>query len=197
METHYEILLSVVTFDLFGMFIDGVDFGQTETEAYSEGLEMLDYDSINILSNLFSIHIFLITLLLQALFAFILRFSCCNGPTQWRVCTICRKAKESNISENIVLGSLRLFLTGFLEILICATIGVGVFSLSELTNLDKLTCTVNIFYILCLVLFIAIVIWFLVSKSRFLINLKDTRDRLEQLKVLKIIEQKYSKEKED
>ena len=57
---HYEILVSVVTFDLFGYFIEDVDFGQTQTEPYNKGLGMLSYDSLNILSNLFSIHIFLI-----------------------------------------------------------------------------------------------------------------------------------------
>ena len=172
------------------MFIDGVDFGQTETEAYSEGLEMLDYDSLNIISNLFSIHIFLIALLSQALFSFVLRLSCCGVPTQWKLCTICRKAKESNIGDNIVIGALRLFLTAFLEILICATIGLGIFNLpdgQEMTNVDIVTCAVNIFYILSLILFITIVVWFLFSKSLFLLELKDTRDRLEQLKVLKTI----------
>ena len=129
-ELHYEILVSVVTFDLFGYFIEDVNFGQTETEPYSEGLDTLKYDSINILTNMFSVHVFITLLIMYAIFSFVLQFSCCRIP-DWRVCKMCRSAQSSKISEYLVVGALRIFLTGFLEILICSYIGMGIFNLSN------------------------------------------------------------------
>ena len=157
---------------------------------------MLSYDSLNILSNLFSIHIFLLLVMSQALIIFILQLSCCQVHNQ-KYLKICRKAKNSKINEIIVISTFRIFLTGFLEILICASIGIGIFSLpGELTKIDKVTCVVNIFYIVCLIVFSVTLFWFIFVKAKLLIKFKETRDRLEHLKVLRIIFEKYGKEAE-
>ena len=81
--------------------------------------------------------------------------------------------------------------------MICASIGIGIFSLpGELTKIDKVTCVVNIFYIVCLIVFSATLFWFIFVKAKLLIKFKATRDRLEHLKVLRIIFEKYGKEAE-
>ena len=72
----FDSLIEVVTFDLFGIWIEDVNFGQTETEPFSNSFDRLKYDSLNILTNMFSMHIFLIFLLLQTIFYFILGMSC-------------------------------------------------------------------------------------------------------------------------
>ena len=63
-DQQYEILISVVTFDIFGYWIEDVNFGQTETEPFNDGMGYLKYDSLNIITNMFSIHVFIVLLLL-------------------------------------------------------------------------------------------------------------------------------------
>ena len=101
-------------------------------------------------------------------------------------------AKSSQISENLATGALRIFMTGFLEIAICSYIGLGIFELKEMTTIDILTAVVNICYIVCLFIFSVTAFWFILWKASPLIKFKATRDRLEHLKVLKILNDKYA-----
>ena len=75
-KSWYEILISVVTFDYFGYFIEDVNFGQTETEPYNDGLGFLKYDSLNIITNMFSVHVFVILLLLRTILALVIHRCC-------------------------------------------------------------------------------------------------------------------------
>ena len=79
------MLIDVVTFDLFGYWIEGVNFGQTETEPYSEEIGSLEYDTINILTNLFSVNLFVLIVLLQGLFFLTIKLTCLRN------CTICKR----------------------------------------------------------------------------------------------------------
>lgn len=191
-ETHFDILVAIVTFDLFGFFIEGVNFGQTETEPFNEGLGALSYDSINILTNLFSMHIFVLYTLLSALFCFVIGMSICRIPN-WRVCHCCRKAQDADIGENFAVQALRIFLTGFLEILICSYIGLGIFKLpGDLSRVDWLAAFVNIFYIVGLFIFCVTMLWFVFCKSKKLQRIKATRDKLEYCKILKLLYKKQA-----
>lgn len=136
------MLISVVSFDLFGTWIEGVNFGQTETDPYSEGLNTLDYDSLNILTNMFSVHIFVLILLLQALIGSIVRHYCnCLGNS-----AVCRRCRSYSVRETVVMGVLRILLTGFLEILLSTIIGIGIFKLDSFTSVDIVTVIVTVGY---------------------------------------------------
>lgn len=87
---------------------------------------------------------------------------------------------------------LRVFMTGFLEVLICSLIGLSLLNqVEETTEVDILTFVVNIVYLACLVLFCLTLAYFLLCKSGTLITLKAARDRLEHLKLLKVIHERY------
>lgn len=179
-------MIEVVTFDLFGFWIEDVNFGQTETEPFSENLNKLKYDSINILTNMFSLHVFILILCFQAVLVFALGLSCLKN------CACCQKCQNKvPASEIFVQGGLRILLTGFLEIFLCSIIGLGIFELgSDMTVIDMLTSGVNIAYIVALAAFIFLLCWFVFWKTRRLVEIKETRNRLEHLQILKIIHTK-------
>ena len=77
--------------------------------------------------------------------------------------------------------------TGFLEILLCTYIGLGVFEIKDMTDVDKLTAAVNIFYVINLIAFIFVMLWFTFYKVRPLIHFKAARDKLEHYQILKLI----------
>ena len=52
-KSGYEILISVVTFDIFSYFIEDVNFGQTETEPFNERLDFLKYIHTYIITSKF------------------------------------------------------------------------------------------------------------------------------------------------
>ena len=57
MET-FDFLISIVTFDYYEV-ADHIDFGFSESEAWTYRFEMLDYGSFNLIENLGSISIFI------------------------------------------------------------------------------------------------------------------------------------------
>lgn len=192
-EQHFDILVAVVTFDLFGFFLEDWDFGQTKTEPYNEGLGTLSYDTVNILTNLFSIHVFVLYTLFSAIFCFIIRLSICRLPN-WRLCFLCRRAQSAKLIDNFIMQALRIFLTGFLEILICSFIGLSIFRLpTAMTAVDLVAGVVDVIYLVCLVIFSITLIWFVFHRSKKLQRFKSARDKLEHLKILKIIYEKYKR----
>ena len=85
----FEALIEVVTFDLFGYWIEDRDFGQTETEPYTSNFDRLKYDSLNIITNMFSIHIFVTLLLIRSLFTILFGLRCLQN---FRMCNKMAKA---------------------------------------------------------------------------------------------------------
>ena len=91
---------------------------------------------------MFSVHVFVVILLLQALIGLTIKHHCkCLGKA-----SLCRKCRSYNVRETIVAGGLRILLTGFLEILICAIIGTGVFKLDSFTNVDVVIVVLTVLY---------------------------------------------------
>ena len=188
-RTLYEVLIAVVTFDIFGYWIEDVNFGQTETDAYTPYLEYLDYDSLNILTNMFSIHVFFLILILQTICAFILKITCLVNFS------CLKKCRPTKVWQNFEQGILRIFLTGFLEIFLCSFIGLEMHKLdTPLTKVDEYTLIANYFYIVGLILFVLLLSWFVFWRMQTLVSLKKTRDMLELLQLLKIIRQKSKPE---
>jgi len=172
-KSGYEILISVVTFDIFGYFIEDVNFGQTETEPFNERLDFLKYDSLNILTNMFSIHIFLALLLIKTFFAYIAQFSCIKNFLQHKICKSCRRSPTKSVADSFISGILRLTLVGFFEIVLCLYIGFGIFKLKDqMTKIDALTATANVFYTILVIVYCITLIYFVLIKSRPLLQLK-------------------------
>ena len=136
-----------------------------------------------------SIHIFFTILILQTLFSMLIQIQCCKNLWQTLfICKPCRKLFQINVKDTFVIGGLRLIFVGFLEILLCTYIGFGIFKLGDqMTNIDILTGVVVVLYTICLIVFCAIMTWFIIFKSRPLIEFKSVRDQLEFLKVIRII----------
>ena len=186
----YEILISVVTFDLFGYWVENVNFGQTETDAYNESFNYLKYDSLNILTNMVSIHIFVAIVVVHSAVMLILQMRCCECMLRLRLCRAFRRSLQRSVAQTFVIGIFRIMYTGFLEIFLCTYIGLGIFEIKEMTDIDKLTACVNIFYVFNVAVFIGIMLWFIFYKVRPLIHFKATRDKLEHYQILKLIMQK-------
>ena len=156
-------------------------------------MDFLKYDSLNIITNMFSLHIFVSILILRAFLQLISRQMCCKLPN-WRILNRCRH-HDASITNEFVSGGLRIFYTGFLEILLCSAIGLGVLKIGdEMTDIDVITAVVNVVYAVCLVVFCIILVWFTFFKSSPLIKFKKTRDNLEHLKVMKIIQDKIAEQ---
>lgn len=172
-----ETLIDVVTFDLFGYWIEDINFGQTETEAYSKELEYLDYDSLNILTNLFSVHIFVAVLLSQAILAFVLNLTCLRN------CVACKCLIRSNFQLLLVQGMLRILYSGFQEILICSIVGLWLFDAvgDQMTSVDEIAAVVTITYLIALIIFVFVLCWFVFWRMRTIVKIKETRDMLELL----------------
>lgn len=85
------------------------------------------------------------------------------------------------------MGSMRILSTGFLEILLSAVIGLGIFNLGHFTAVDTITASVNVAYLVALAIYVLFAIWFFILKAKVLIEIKNTRDTLEHLQILKLI----------
>ena len=166
----FETLAAVVTFDVFGYFIEDVNFGQSETEPYNDNINFLKYDSLNILTNMFSIHVFVVVLLLQGLLGQILKLNCCRNST------ILKPFRSVSFSGTVLAGGLRILSAGYLEILLSAVLGLGMFKISKLTIVDKITVVVNVAYLAALAMFVLFLAWFMLRKAKTLIDIKQTRD---------------------
>ena len=166
----FETLVAVVTFDVFGYFIEDVNFGQSETEPYNDNINFLKYDSLNILTNMFSIHVFVVVLLLQGLLGQILKLNCCRNST------ILKTFRSVSCSGTVLAGGLRILSAGYLEILLSAVLGLGMFKISKLTIVDKITVVVNVAYLAALAMFVLFLAWFMLRKAKTLIDIKQTRD---------------------
>ena len=128
----------------------------------------------------------MVILLLQAIIGLVIKHYCkCLSNV-----ALCRRCRSYNARETVVAGGLRILLTGFLEILLCTIIGVGIFKLDSFTNVDVATIIVTVLYQVTLVCFCALLLWFIFVRSRPLAKIKNDRDQLEHLKILKIISNK-------
>ena len=152
----------------------------------------LKYDSLNIITNMFSIHVFIVLLLLQILFLLLLQLQCCQVATaRCKVCKFFGRAAQGAMACDLfTIGILRIMSTGFLEILISTYVGLGLFWLDEMTFVDQLTSIINILYAIGLLAFLGVIFWFICYKVQPLVKFKAERDHLEHLKILRLINER-------
>ena len=126
---------------------------------------------------MFSIHIFVIVLLLKTLLTFLLQSSLVSRNLGHWLCKPCRSLATGNLIDSFVSSALRLILVGFFEIMLCQYIGYGIFSLyGSMTGIDKLTAITNVFYTVCLIGYSATVIYFVLIKFKPVIKHTALRD---------------------
>ena len=81
MET-FEYLIAIVSFDFFEVK-DHIDFGFTQTDAWTYRFHMLDYESFNFIENLGSISIFILIFVAWIIFSIILNFAKTDIKCMW------------------------------------------------------------------------------------------------------------------
>jgi len=112
---------------------------------------------------MFSIHIFLMILIVQSMLTFVLNLTCLGNFR-------CLKGLTgTKVWQNFVQGSLRIFLSGFLEILLCSIIGLDLFQIIEQTSIDEFSALVTIAYLIGLVIFSVLLSWFVFYRMRTLV----------------------------
>lgn len=109
-------------------------------------------------------------LLLQGLLSQILQLNCCCN---W---AIFRPFKSITFSGTVFAGIIRILSAGYLEILLCSMLSLGILKLEQMTVVDKVTMVVNAIYLLALALFILFLTYFMLRKAKPLIDMKQTRD---------------------
>ena len=100
---------------------------------------------------MFSIHVFATFLVIQSLLAIVLK-----API-FGYCKVFKRCRKSDVTKLFVQGTLRIMLTGFLEIFLCSIIGLWLFKtvgFDNMTDVDKASAYVTIFYLVCSVLFV-------------------------------------------
>lgn len=99
-----------------------------------------------------------------------------------------KKCRFNSAWLHFVQGVLRIFLSGYLEILLCSVIGLEMLNLeTKLTQVDEYTVIVNFVYLVGLAIFCLLISWFVFWRMRVLVIIKQTRDILELLKLFRII----------
>ena len=138
-----------------------------------------------------SIHIFVAIVLLHTLFLSLLQLSCSRRVLRSKVCCKClRTASKRNALITCSIAILRIMYTGFLEIVLSTYVGLGIFKLEEMTEVDILTAAVNIIYVFFLLIFLGVLLWFIFYKVRPLIHFKSARDQLEHLRIVRDVMKK-------
>ena len=110
---------------------------------------------------------------------------------QIRIFSCCKKFRKGKIIDNFVQEALRLILVGFLEIMISTYVGYSIFKLAgEMTMIDKITASVNVFYTICLIIYCVVAVYFVFFMSKPLIEYSNVKSRLNFKKIDKIIKEK-------
>ena len=141
----FEIMASIVSFDYFPVF-DHLDVGFTPTDSYRVNYEWLGYESLNFLEGLGSISVMIV---LGIIFVIVI--------------TVLRVSKLIAISKPIQLFHKALtFVQGtFFEILLCASIGMKMFTMLEYLNeADKVAICCQMVCAFVLLSFVAFVFYF-------------------------------------
>ena len=145
----FEIMASIVSFDYFPVF-DHLDVGFTPTDPYRVNYEWLGYESLNFLENIGSIAIMIV---LGIVFIIVI--------TVLRVCKMIKISKPIRLfhkASGFVQGT-------FLEILLCASIGMKMFTMFEYLNeADKVAICCQMACALVLLSFVAFIFYFTVVK---------------------------------
>ena len=148
----FEIMAGIVSFDYFAVF-DHWDVGFTPTDPYRINFEWLGYESLNFLENIGSISILILSGLIFIFTMVLLRLCKCN----------LRSKIIQNISAPMRLFHKALgFVQGtFFEIILCASVGMKMFSLLEYLNgTDKAAIGFQMVATLILLSFIVFMIYF-------------------------------------
>ena len=148
----FEIMASIVSFDYFAVF-DHWDVGFTPTDPYRVNFEWLGYESLNFLENMGSISIMILVGFVFILTMAIMRLLRCDLRSK-TIQSLSAPMRLFHKALGFVQGT-------FFEIILCASVGMKMFSLLEYLNgTDKAAIGFQMVATLILLSFIVFMIYF-------------------------------------